>query len=357
MERILYVSEQFCAVSEDGRLVEYVPVRTEDRTGRILSGRIDRMMPGLNAAFVDFGGKKDGFLPLHENSQSFTDPDFRSGDEVLVQIRKEETGSKGAFLTRDLSIPGSYMIFMPKNRHIGVSARVGDPALRDAMVRLGRELSEGAFGLVLREAAAQILYPEGNGSPAASGEEALGILREELERLRDEWRAIQAGRPPAHTLREELIRDYRTRGISRTEEVAALPENLKRQLREAENRTVRLPHGGNLVIDRCEALTVIDVNSASDAGDGNRRQTVLRTNLEACREAMIQTRLRNLSGILILDLIDMETDADRNTVQQALEEAFREDRVKTVIHGYTSLGLMEMTRKRSRDAWRKEQPM
>ena len=127
-----------------------------------------------------------------------------------------------------------------------------------------------------------------------------------------------------------------------------------RQLKESENRLVRLPHGGNIVIDRCEAMTVIDVNSASDAGDANRRQSVLRTNLEACREIMIPVRLRNLSGILILDLIDMEEESDRNTVRQALEEAFRADRMKTVIHGYTSLGLMEMTRKRSRATWQEQ---
>ena len=100
---------------------------------------------------------------------------------------------------------------------------------------------------------------------------------------------------------------------------------------------------------------MIDVNSGADAGEGNRRETALRTNLEACREIMIQTRLRNLAGILILDLIDMDWEEDRKRVREALEEAFREDRNKTVIHGYTSLGLMEMTRKRSRATWQETQ--
>ena len=117
---------------------------------------------------------------------------------------------------------------------------------------------------------------------------------------------------------------------------------------------IRLPHGGNIVIDRCEAMTVIDVNSASDSGDGNRRATALRTNLEACREIMIQARLRNLAGILILDLIDMEKEEDRYRVQRELENYFQQDRIKTVIHGYTSLGLIEMTRKRSRATWQEQ---
>ncbi len=354
MERILYLGETFCAVSENGRLTEYIPVRAEDRTGMILTGRVDRMMPGLEAAFVDLGGRRDGFLPLRENSRTFTDPPVKSGDRTLVQIRKEETGNKGAFLTRDLSIPGSYLILMPKNRHIGVSARVKDPDLREEMLRAGRALAGDACGLVMRENAAELMRSDSDGEAAGSGMET---LRAELESLKAKWREIQTGNGATFSPEEELKRDYEPRGITRTERVDRLPADLERQRREAEGRTVRLPHGGSLVIDRCEALTVIDVNSASDAGGESRRETALRTNLEACRETMIQARLRNLSGILILDLIDMEEARDRERVRDALEEAFREDRVKTVIHGYTSLGLMEMTRKRSRSTWQEKQSM
>ena len=126
MERILYLNETFCAVEENGRLVEYIPISAEDQTGEILSGKVERIMPGLEAAFVDIGRKRAGFLPLKENSGSFAEPDFRSGDTVLVQIRREETGNKGAALSRDISIPGSYLILMPKNRHIGVRTRRED---------------------------------------------------------------------------------------------------------------------------------------------------------------------------------------------------------------------------------------
>ncbi len=340
MKRTLYLNETFCAVSEDGRLTEYLPRKREAEAGLILEGKINRMMPGLEAAFVDIGRQRDGFLPLRENSSTFTGGALRSGERVLVQIRKEETGKKGAFLSRDLSIPGSMLILMPMNRHIGVSARVKDENVRERMRETGAQLASGEFGLVMREAAR---------------DQSMEALQEELNQLKQTWVQIQRNRHSDQSLEEELIRDYGLRGIDQILRDTDLSPDLDRQRKEAGNRIIRLPHGGNIVIDRCEALTVIDVNSASDPGDGNRRETALRTNLEACREIMIQTRLRNLSGILILDLIDMDHEEDRELVKRTLEESFREDRVKTVIHGYTSLGLMEMTRKRSRATWQEQQ--
>ena len=201
-------------------------------------------------------------------------------------------------------------------------------------------LAEGKTGLVIREAALR-----------ASEEE---LLREK-KTLEERWRRIQAGETTDGGPEEELLRDYGPSGIGRIVRDGELPADLKRQLKEAENRSIRLPHGGNIVVDRCEAMTVIDVNSASDPGGGNRREAVLRTNLEACREIMIQVRLRNISGILILDMIDMEEETDRSLVIETLNGAFREDRIKTVIHGYTRLGLIEMTRKRSRAEWQEKQ--
>ena len=360
MERVLYLTDTFCAVAEDHRLTEYIPVRKEDRTGLIMSGKVNRIMSGLEAAFVDIGGAKDGFLPLKENSQSFQGPPIHSGDRILVQIRREETGGKGANLSRDLSIPGSYLILMPMNRHIGVSARIQDEETRKQLMLLGRELvfREGNadhaskksgfdeapqgqnFGLILRESA---LTAEKD------------ILRRELSLLLSQWESIRNGQCSPSGPDTELIRDYTPRGIDRILRDMPLSPDLERQRKESLSRIIRLPHGGNIVIDRCEALTVIDVNSASDSREGSRRETTLRTNLEACWEIMIQTRLRNLSGILIIDFIDMMEIEDQRKVLETMEEAFRQDRIKTVIHGYTSLGLMEMTRKRSRSPWQEHQ--
>ena len=336
MERHIYVNTDFCAVEENRRLVEYIPVRNDDQTGEILYGRINRIMSGLQAAFVDIGRKKDGFLPLSENSNSFIGGSIKSGDRVLVQIRKEENGTKGAFLTRDLSIPGCFMIFMPMNRHIGISARITDQAERERMMQKGKELAGDQFGLVMRASSENV-----------SDEE----LRNELAHLKAQWAEIQVEGQSQNSVESDLIRDYSPRGIQKVIRDELLPPDLIRQKNEAQNRRIPLPHGGNIVIDRCEAMTVIDVNSASDSGKGNLRETILQTNLEACREIMIQTRLRNLSGILIIDMIDMESMEDRRLVQKSLETAFQEDRIKTVVHGYISLGLIEMTRKRSRATW------
>ncbi len=341
MERILYLNERFCAVSEDGRLVEYLPAAGEERCGEILLGRVERLMASLQCAFVDIGRRKSGFLPLTENSKSFQGPPIRSGEEIPVQIRREETGGKGAYLSRDLTLAGKYLLLMPCNRHIGVSARIREEADRERLTALGRELAAGRFGLVLRASALD-----------AEREE----LREEMNLLWDRWQralARDGGRPAdrillrGNTAEEDLLNDYGPRGIDRVIRGEEWPTDLERQRAEANNRRVRLPHGGNLVIDPCEALTVIDVNSASDGRGLSKRETVLETNLEACREIAIQTRLRNLSGILILDLIDMAEEADRLRVLAELERAFAGDRVKTVIHGLTRLGLVEMTRKRT----------
>ena len=342
MERKIWIRDGYCAVAEDGRLVEYLPVSEQDGTGDILRGRVERIMASLQCAFVDIGRKKAGFLPLKENSQTFQGGPLRSGDEVWVQIRKEETGEKGAFLSRDLCLAGSSLILMPMNRFTGVSARIREPEQREKLNGLGRTLAGDGWGIVMRSAA---LHAE----PEA--------LRAECEALKDRWahakeraaehpeeRMILSGNSAA----EELLMDYGPRGIDAVIRTEELPSDLERQRKEAEKRKVRLPHGGNLVIDRCEALTVIDVNSASDDRGRSRRETILETNLEACREIAVQTRLRNLSGILILDLIDMDRDEDRQRMLQALSEAFAGDRIKTVIHGFTSLGLVEMTRKRGR---------
>ncbi len=341
---MLFLSEKFCAVKEDGRLVEYIPESPEIRAGEILRGRVERIMASLQAAFVDIGRKKSGFLPLKENSLSFQGESLRSGQEVWVQIHREENGDKGAYLTRDLTVPGSSLILMPMNRYIGVSSRISDPEEREKLRKLGSSLARNRFGLVMRQAALGRTEAE---------------LADEVSVLCEKWEKARAGalEDPARRVilssgsaAEDLLRDYGPRGIDAVVRDAEPDARMRQELRSAEERKVRLPHGGNIVVDRCEAMTVIDVNTAGNDPGSGRRDTILETNLEACREIAVQTRLRNLSGILILDMIDMETEEDRKRVLQELERAFAADRIKTHIHGFTRLGLVEMTRKRSRPA-------
>ena len=341
MKRTIIAGAGWCAVIEDGRLMEYIPSGTESVSGSILTGRVGRLMPGMNCAFIEIGRKKNGFLPLDEESNSFTGGPVRSGETLLLQIKKEETGEKGAFLTRDITLAGSLVIVMPMNRYIGVSGRIKEEAVRDQLKQTGTKIAGGRFGLVMRNAA------EG----ADENE-----IRAEAETLFVRWKEIE--RQAAQSLKpgtvfnqdnplERLKADYVSGGYEIAEETGEPGPEIKRQLKEASERTLRLPGGGNIVIDRCEAMTVIDVNTASFAGAGSKERSVTETNLEACALIAQQVRLRNLGGIILIDFIDMETERDRSLVSGRLAECFAADRIKTVLHGWTKLGIMEMTRKRS----------
>ena len=340
MKRVILKGPDFCAVTEDGRLTEYIPLDPKEQSGDILLGRIDRMMPGMNCAFVDIGRRKNGFLPLEENGKTFLEGRPKSGETLIIQVRREETGEKGAFLTRDITLAGTCVILMPKNRYIGVSSRIAEDEERERLKQLGREIAEDRFGLVMRHSAAKETESE---------------IRNEAEALWSEWKEIaskasESSRPGtvlrANGVLDSLKNDYSGRGIDELRDEDELPPDLKRQLAAAEGRTVRLEHGGNIVIDRCEAMTVIDVNTASAAPSGDKGRTILETNLDACEEIAIQVRVRDLAGIIVIDFIDMEAETDRSLVLERMKECFERDRIKTVIHGWTQLGLLEMTRKR-----------
>ncbi len=339
MRRQIIQSQEGIAVTEDGLLVEYIPAETYDRNGCILLGKVERMMPGLQCAFADIGRKKNGFLPLEENSKSFCGGKVRSGDTLILQIKKEEAGEKGAFLTRDITLPGKWIILMPMNRYIGVSSRIQHEEDRIRLKEYGHIIADGRYGMILRNS-------------AVCAEKK--TLQEEADELFDCWRKIMSraseGGVPGKELwtdsqDKRLLEDYA--GAFETIQSDCLDPNIKRQIRESSDRKVHLPGGGNIVIDRCEAMTVIDVNTASSGAGGNKEQNVLETNLEACIYIAQQVRLRNLSGIILIDFIDMKDENDRNHVFERLSEQFSNDRIKTVLHGWTKLGIMEMTRKRT----------
>lgn len=349
------------AVVEDGRLVEYLPEEKEAAAEAVYLGRVERVVPGMKAAFVNIGQDKAGFLPLEEHSAKDL-PKLQSGQHILVQVRKEAQGVKGAFLTREITLCGEYVLLSPMSRMIAVSSRIEREGERKALKELGRSIAGERFGLVMRAAALE-------------AEEA--AVRAEVDELWIKWEAIRKAAPTAHapsvlhaprTLLDAVLDDYRPRGIDRiVTNDAALAEQLKavapvqvmgdslfevgrisNQLANALERRVWLKSGGNLVFDPCEAMTVVDVNTAKFTGDRELSDTVLQLNLEACAEIARQVRLRNCSGIIIIDMIDMHHQEHRQQVLRELERCFADDRVKTVVHGFTSLGLVEMTRKRAR---------
>ena len=356
------------ALVEDGKLCEYIRDEADASTEAIYAGRVERIVPGMKAAFVDIGQEKNGFLPLEERSQTAQLPKLQTGDTVLVQVKKEAQGTKGAFLTRDITLCGETVILMPMNRYVGVSSRVEDEETRKALVAAGKAIADGQFGLIMR-----------NGAVNATEQD----IRTEVNELTSAWHMVQKKVPTAHvpsmvhTPRNQLdslLDDYRPRGIDRivTNDVSLekslediVPVHiasddmmtiarLDQQREKALQRHVWLDSGATLVIDPCEAMTVIDVNTAKFTGKRDLEETILKTNLEACKEIARQVRLRNVSGIILIDMIDMEKLEHHERVLEALREAFAADRVKTVIHGFTSLGLIEMTRKKSRKPLRDE---
>ncbi len=349
------------AVVEDGKLVEYFPADDAPSTEAVILGKVERIMPGMKAAFVQIGQEKCGFLPLEERNCPQL-PKLQTGMPVLVQVRKEAQGVKGAFLSRDINLCGEFVLFSPMNHMIAVSSRITRERHRKALKELAKEIAGDEFGLIMRHA-------------AHGAEESL--IQAEVEALRDQWEAIRKAAPTAHvpsvlhqprTTLELVLADYHPRGIDRIcvndaslvsqcadcAPVQVMGDDLfevariSNQLQNALERRVWLASGGNLVFDPCEAMTVIDVNTAKFTGKTALADTVLQTNLEACGEIARQVRLRNLSGIIIIDMIDMVSRAHQQAVLDALNNAFAADRVKTVVHGFTSLGLVEMTRRRSR---------
>ena len=340
MRRIIYSGPEFCAVVEDGILVEYLQNTEQKQAGDILLGKVERMMPGLGCAFVDIGRKRSGFLPLSENSLSFVDGDLRSGMIVPVQIRKEETGEKGVFLTRDITLAGRYVLCMPKNRYIGVSSRILKDTEKNKLREIGKAIAGSEAGIVMR---------------ASSLDAETEDIRQEYYELSQIWEAVchgdkMNGRAGTVLYHQDpvmqLLSDYST-SAEEMIKVSELPPAIEKQLSASKERIVRMPNGGTIVIDRCEALTVIDVNTASSCPDSTKEMTFLETNLAACNAAAAQIRLRNLTGIILIDFIDMDSESDRQCVGNKLSTLLKSDRRKTVLHGWTRLGLMEMTRKRT----------
>lgn len=349
------------AIVEDGALVEYFPDDHETSADAVCIGRVERVMPGMKAAFVNIGQERCGFLPLEEHHAREL-PKLQTGAHVIVQIKKEAHDEKGAFLSREITLGGEFVLFSPFSKMVAISSRIKRDGIRKEMKALGQMIAGDSFGLVIRHAALSATEDE---------------IRAEVSKLREQWEQIRRAAATAHVPSvlfssrsplEIVLDDYNARGIDciHTND-AALADKLSsyapvnimgdqlfdiaritNQLAAALERRVWLKSGGNIVFDPCEALTVIDVNTARFTGKTAHEETVLQTNLEACREVVRQIRLRNISGIIIVDMIDMSSRNHHLAVLEELNRAFATDRIKTVVHGFTSLGLVEISRRRSR---------
>ncbi|WP_147651744.1 Rne/Rng family ribonuclease [Vulcaniibacterium gelatinicum] len=357
----------------------------EQKKSNIYKGRITRLEPSLEAAFVDYGAERHGFLPLKEISRDYfqagVDPHkasirelLKEGQEVVVQVDKEERGNKGAALTTFISLAGRYMVLMPNSPTAGgVSRRIeGDDraALKEALDKLN---IPDDMGVIIRTA--------GVGRDAEE-------LQWDLDYLLQVWKAIAEAalsKPAPFLIYQEsrliirALRDYMRADIGEilvdTEEMyqearefieQVMPHNLRKlklykdstplfnrfqiesQIENAYERMVRLPSGGALVIDQTEALTAIDVNSARATRGGDIEETAFQTNLEAAEEVARQLRLRDLGGLVVIDFIDMSSNKHQREVENRLQNALKYDRARVQIGRISRFGLLEMSRQRLR---------
>lgn len=357
----------------------------EQKKSNIYKGRITRLEPSLEAAFVDYGADRHGFLPLKEISRDYFQPGvdhnkaglrelLREGQEIVVQVDKEERGNKGAALTSFISLAGRYMVLMPNSPTAGgVSRRIeGEDraALKDAMDKL---TIPDDMGVIIRTA--------GVGRDAEE-------LQWDLDYLVSVWKAVTdaalSKQAPFLIYQESrliirALRDYMRPDIGEilvdTDEMYAearefveqvMPHNLRKlkkyaddtplfnrfqiesQIENAYERTVRLPSGGALVIDQTEALTAIDVNSARATKGGDIEETAFNTNLEAAEEVARQMRLRDLGGLVVIDFIDMASNRHQRDVENRLQNALKQDRARVQIGRISRFGLLELSRQRLR---------
>jgi len=354
--------------------------------GNIYSGRVARVLPGMQAAFVDIGLERSGFIHIADILGPGGVADERIADHLYegqmltVQVLKDPLGKKGARLTTQLSVSTRYLVYMPQSDHVGVSQRIEDA---DERARLQQALAEALDAEDVDLNGGYILRTAAEGCGVAEIAADLGFLK----RL---WSAVSrraAAAQSAQLLYEDLplqlrtVRDLARPGVGRilidseesyralhefcTEdmpEVAGLLERytgdrpifdlhgIEEDMQRALARVVPLKSGGHLVIDQTEAMTTIDVNTGSFVGRRNQEETLFKTNLEAATALARQLRLRNIGGIIIVDFIDMHDAEHRRQVQRALEKAMARDPARNKITGVSDLGLIEMTRKRTRDS-------
>jgi len=385
-------SEARAAVIENGVLVEVFLERASRRglISNIYKGRVSRVLPGMQAAFIEIGMERTAFLhasdifdprhvgtglepPRAENIRSLVS----EGNEILVQVVKDPLGTKGARLTTYITLPSRYLVYMPQGRGVGVSARIEDEQERErlrAAVQAGVAPDENA-GYIVRTAAEdatdealradmaylrklwEVVRHKGLRTEPGNLVHAdlplhLRILRDLLRPDVDRVLIDQAG---AHREMSEFAHTFMPDALPRIELYAeARPvfelHHVEEEIQKALDRKVSLKSGGHLVIDQTEAMTTIDVNTGAFVGHRNLEETIFRTNLEAAVTIARQLRLRNLGGIIIIDFIDMEEPDHRRQVIQALEKALADDHVKTHISSVSPLGLVEMTRKRTRES-------
>ena len=381
------------AVVENGVLQEVHIERAMARgiVGNIYKGKVVRVLPGMQAAFVDIGIGKNGFL--HASDIVRSDPAFNieenkpippinelvhDGQKICVQVLKDSIGTKGARLTTELSVPSRYLVYMPTAKHIGISQKIEQEQERERLKQCIEKLVEqhqSSHGFIIRTVAegvpeqdlsADMLFLHKvwlsieqdmkTASPATLVHADIPLaMRTMRDLVHDDVEKIRIDSKETYEKAVSFAQDFIPEVIDKIEyypgerplfDLYAVEE----EIRSALDKKVLLKSGGHFIIDQTEAMTTIDVNTGAYVGKRNQEETLFKTNLEAAQSIAHQVRLRNIGGIIIIDFIDMENKKHKKQVLAALEDALGKDRVKTNITDMSPLGLVEVTRKRTRES-------
>ena len=367
-------------VLEGSLLVEHYVHRSDQESlvGNIYMGRVKSVLPGLEAAFLDIGAEKNGVIYAGDiNSTRRTrgrgpriEQSLKQGQQLLVQVDKDPMGGKGPRLTSQVTLPGRHLVLSPLNSMLGISRRLPE-AERIRLRKIIQSAQPRGYGVIVRTAAAgasreeisadierlvkkwkEIEASNGGGPvPRVIHQEPSLLLRVIREHFNQEFRCLLIDHRPSYQSVVKYLEEVAPNLVDRVHLEGGRDQKLfdrfrvEDQLRRAMDRRVWLPSGGHLVIDRTEALTVIDVNTGKFVGKVNLEDTVLRNNLEAAEEIGRQLRLRDIGGIIVIDFIDMEVRQNREAVLARLREALSRDKTTSQVHSVSTLGLVEMTRK------------
>lgn len=386
------------ALIEDKRLTELLIERQESRSvvGNIYKGRVDSIVPGIQAAFIDIGFEKNGFLYVSDIAGAEGTGDFvfeegtakpkeksrrgkppaiesllKKNQHIMVQVSKDTLGTKGVRLTNYVTLPGRYVVLMPTVNHLGVSRKIGSERERDRLRKLLQSVRPPGTGLILRTA--------GEGKKKAEFQDDIRYLskvwsdiKESMEKMKGVGLLHEDLGPILRIVRDLFTDDVDKLTVDNEAEYKRILQfldsfapNLKKRVKlytgtrsvfekfdvekeieKALHRKVYLKSGGYICIDQTEALVAIDVNTGRFTGTKNLEETVLKVNLEAAEEIARQVRLRDLGGIIVIDFIDMQFEKHRKELLRHLQECLKKDRAKTTVSEISELGMIEMTRKR-----------
>ncbi|WP_407269595.1 Rne/Rng family ribonuclease [Radiobacillus sp. PE A8.2] len=365
--------EKIAVVTERDKITEITIDRPgfSTQVGNIYVGKVAAIEGGMQAAFIDIGADKVAFLKRNELPEAKKNPNvsiesiITEGQTIVVQVIKDAYGSKGATLTANITIPGATLVYLPYGDYVAVSRRIEEPYRQQLKILLD-QIRTGEEGAILRTSA-----------QTASAE----VIQGEYEQLREKWSVLvtqqNKQKVPSCLFQENIVpdrflRDYAARAVSaiyfdsvseanrikalfpalrdrihwKEKLEASLPKTINQMLEEITDPSVKLSGGIELVIEHTEALTVIDINSGGYTGKLNKEDTVTKVNVQAANAVAEQLRLRNVSGLIVIDFIGMKSRSNQEKVLHVLNKALANDPIRTEVYGFTKLGLVEMTRKR-----------